>query len=264
MARAMYDYGENPNDFPAYMSIYKNVCDICREQRSIIDGGADLLLSSVFCALPLLKEVRLSFCEALSDDQCLVNPDIIKEEPYRYHLEAVTNAIRNARRRDIVIHAISLVGFELPYMQTWEESSLNTVTLRRLLEGMTVLRLRGSGCILKLLAHDALGIHQLDMCRMTATDTALMDFLQANKKTIRSIGFHDAEIYKASPPLTSNHPMTANTLCTMLGVPPSTLCRADHCCLPWRKEGSRLVIGAHTEDRLQLCRVFAKRKLDDL
>ncbi len=160
MAKAMYDNDEDSDNFPSYMSIYKTVCDVCREQCSTIDEGVDLLLSSVFCALPLLKEVRLSFCEALRDDQCLLERGIISEEPYQYHLEAVTSAIRSARRRDVAIHTISLYDFDLPYMHTWEESSLTIVSksLRRLLQDMTVLRLRGSECIFKLLSHSALGI----------------------------------------------------------------------------------------------------------
>lgn len=266
MAKEMYDYGE---DFPSYMSMYENVCDICKQQCSIIDEGADLLLSSVFCALPLLKEVRLYFCETLAFDHGPLNRDVRKEEPYQYHLEAVTNAIHNARRRGVAIHTIGLYALDFPYIHTGEEPSMAIVlkSLRRLLEDMTVLCLRGSKCIFKLLSHAALGIHQLEMCGMQVADTTLKDFLQANKETIRSISFHNVDIYTASTQPRSSHLMTASTLCGMLSVQPSTPYRQDVCsCLPWWKERSKLVIGilTDTDGSPQLSRTFAKRKLDDL
>lgn len=46
MAKEMYDYGKDADDFPSYMSMYDTVCAICKEQCSIIDEGTDLLLSS--------------------------------------------------------------------------------------------------------------------------------------------------------------------------------------------------------------------------
>jgi hypothetical protein len=269
MAKEMCDAGDDADDMPSYTAIYNTVRDICREQRSIVDEGADLLLSSVFFALPLLKEVRLSFCKALEDDDdWLLSSDmIIKDEFYQHHLQVVTSAIQNARSRGIAIHTISLRGFDLPYFHTWEEPDLSSLSesLRQLLEGIKVLRLRGSECVLKLLSHCALDLHQLDMCRVEAADTVLTDFLEANRKTIQSIGFHRADISTSSPLLTSSHLMTARILCSMLSVPQSTPCRADDCgCLRWRNEGSRLVIGVIREDRLQYSGISAKRKLDDL
>ena len=65
----MYDAEDEAEEFPSYMAIYKTVHDICREQRSIINEGADMILSSIFCALPLLREVRLSFCGVLEEDR---------------------------------------------------------------------------------------------------------------------------------------------------------------------------------------------------
>jgi hypothetical protein len=63
----MYDAGYEEDEFHSYVAMYKTVHGICREQCSIVDEGADLIPSSVFCALPLLQEVRLSFCEVLED-----------------------------------------------------------------------------------------------------------------------------------------------------------------------------------------------------
>ncbi|KAK8142117.1 hypothetical protein G3M48_009321 [Beauveria asiatica] len=200
MVKDMYDEGDDADDFPSYMSIYKTVHDICREQRSIIDEGADLILSSVFCALPLLKEVRLFFCDALQFDDCLLKDDIIIEEEYhQHHLQVVTSAIQSARRRGVAIHTISLCEFDLPYFHTWEEPDLTAIseTLRRLLESIKVLRLRGSEWVLELLSQHALGLDQIDMCEAMVVDAALRTFLEANKKTIQSIGFHRVQISKA-------------------------------------------------------------------
>ncbi|KFY50810.1 hypothetical protein V495_00083, partial [Pseudogymnoascus sp. VKM F-4514 (FW-929)] len=55
-AKDMYDSGFEADEFHSYMTIYETVYSICREQRSIVDDGADMILSSDFCALPLLQE----------------------------------------------------------------------------------------------------------------------------------------------------------------------------------------------------------------
>ncbi|KFY03100.1 hypothetical protein O988_01696 [Pseudogymnoascus sp. VKM F-3808] len=55
-AKDMYDAGFEADEFHSYMAIYETVYGICREQRSIVDDGADMILSSVSCALPLLQE----------------------------------------------------------------------------------------------------------------------------------------------------------------------------------------------------------------
>lgn len=89
-----YDTGYEADEFHSYMAIYKTAHDICSKQRSIIDEGADLILSSIFCALPLLQEVRLSFYEVLDDSDCLLTSDMImKEEFYKHHLQVVSSAI---------------------------------------------------------------------------------------------------------------------------------------------------------------------------
>jgi hypothetical protein len=94
IAKDKYNAGYEADEFPSYMAIYKTVHDICSKQRRIVDKGADLILSSIFCALPLLQEVRLSFCEVPEDDDCLLTSDmIIKEEFYKQHLQVVSSAI---------------------------------------------------------------------------------------------------------------------------------------------------------------------------
>ncbi|KFZ19232.1 hypothetical protein V501_00758 [Pseudogymnoascus sp. VKM F-4519 (FW-2642)] len=267
-AKDMYDAGYEADEFHSYMAMYKTVHSICREQRSIVDEGADLMLSSVFCALPLLQEVRLSFYEVLEDDGWLLTSDmVIKEELYKHHLQVVSSAIQRARSAGVAIHTISLLQFELPFYDSWEEPNLGPLSesLRQLLKNVKVLRVRGVfKRVLELLSHCAFDLHQLDMCRV-APGKIVKDFFETNKKSIRSIGFHDVGILgiPGLNRLYSKTPLSASMLCRMLGVPQSTLCRAAACgCLLWRKEGWRLMFG---DDCSQLSTgTSAKRKYDEL
>ena len=107
-----------------------------------------------------------------------------------------------------------------------------------------VLRLRRvDGRVLKLLSHCAFDLHQLDMCEVVAPEKVIKDFFEINKKSIRSIGFHNVKI-RGLNRLGSNTPLSASMLCRMLDVPQSTPCRAADCgCLLWLKEGWRLGVG---------------------
>ncbi|KFY32042.1 hypothetical protein V493_00580 [Pseudogymnoascus sp. VKM F-4281 (FW-2241)] len=266
IAKDKYDAGCEADEFHSYMAIYKTVHDVCSEQRSIVDEGADLILSSVFCALPLLQEVRLSFCEVLEDDGWLLTSNmIIQEEFYRHHLQVVSSAIQSARSAGVAIHTVSVLDFELPYYHSWEQPNLGPLSesLRQLLGNIKVLRLRGvDDSVLELLSHCAFNLHQLDMCRVVAPEKIIKDFFETNKKSIRSIGSHDVGIRGLNRP-GSNTPLSANMLCRMLGVPQSTLCRAADCsCLLWRKEGWRLMVG---DGRSELSTgTSAKRKYDEI
>ncbi|KAG9228391.1 hypothetical protein BJ875DRAFT_547775 [Amylocarpus encephaloides] len=263
-ANDMYDEGYEADEFNSYMAIYKSVHAIRSEQRSIIDEGADLILSSIFCALPLLREVRLSFRE-VKDDDCLASDMIIKEEFYKHHLQVVSSAIHSARSVGVAIHTVSLLHFKLPYYHSWEQPNLDppSESLRQLLGDIKVLRVFGvDDRVLELLPHCVLDLQQLDMCRVVAPEKVIKDFFKTNKKSIRSIGFHDVVILGLNY-LDNNTPLSASMLCRMRGVPQSTLCRAADCsCLPSWKEGWRLVVG---DGRSQLSPVTsAKRKYDEL
>ncbi|OBT49884.1 hypothetical protein VE04_09715 [Pseudogymnoascus sp. 24MN13] len=266
IAKDKCDAGYEADEFHSYMAIYKTVHDICSEQRSIVDKGADLILSSIFCALPLLQEVRLSFCE-LEDDGCLLTSDmIIKEEFYNHHLQVVSSAIQSARSIGIAIHTVSLLDFELPYYHSWEQPNLRPLSesLGQLLGNIKVLRLRRvDNSILELLSHCAFDLHQLDMCGVVAPEKVIKDLFETNKKSIRSIGFHNVGIFGLNRQ-DSNTPLSASMLCRMLGVPQSTLCPAADCgCLLWRKEGWRLMVGDDSRSQLSTG-TSAKRKYDEL
>jgi hypothetical protein len=171
--------------------------------------------------------VRLSFCEVLEDDDCLLTSDmIIKEEFYKHHLQVVSSAIQSARSVGVAIHTVSLLHFELPYYHSWEQPNLRPLSesLRQLLGNIKVLRLRGvDDSVLELLSHCAFDLHQLDMCGVVAPEKVIKDFFETNKKSIRSIGFHDVGILGLNR-LDSNTPLSASMLCCMLGVPQLTLC----------------------------------------
>jgi hypothetical protein len=127
-----------------------------------------------------------------------------------------------------------LLHFELPFYNSWEEPNLGPLSesLRQLLKNVNVLRLRGvSERVLELLSHCAFDLHQLDMCGVVAPEKVIKDFFENNKKSIRSIGFHDVGILgiPGLNRLYSKTPLSASMLCRMLGVPQSTLCQAADC-----------------------------------
>ena len=116
-------------------------------------------------------------------------------------------------------------------------------TLRQLLKNVKVALAWVSERVLELLSHCAFDLHQLDMCGVVAPEKVIKDFFETNKKSIRSIGFHDVDIHGLNS-LGSSTPLSASVLCRMLDVPQSTPCRAADCgCLRWFKEGWRLGVG---------------------
>jgi hypothetical protein len=101
------------------------------------------------------------------------------------------------------------------------------------------------------------------MCGVVAPKKVIKDLFETNKKSIRSICFHNVGIFGLNRQ-DSNTPLLASMLCRMLGVPQSTLCRAADCgCLLWRKEGWRLMVGDDSRSQLSTG-TSAKRKYDEL
>ncbi|KAH6662963.1 hypothetical protein B0J14DRAFT_621705 [Halenospora varia] len=237
-AKDIYDANGKADECPSYM-------------RSIVNYGVDRsVLSFALGAFSRLTNVRLSFCETIEDRDEQLSPFIsnmtIAEESYEYHVRVVSDAIQSARNKGIVIHTISLSGYHLPYYYTWEIPDLSTLSesLRKLLESVRVLCLIGSSSSLELLSHCALDLHELDMCHVVAEYDTLQDFLETNKRSIRSIGFHDVEIIEPGRKLWSKLvELSSSMLCEMLKVPQFVLCRAADCgCLRFWKEGRRLLL----------------------
>ena len=239
-AKEIYDGGGGADEYPSYMVIYETLHDICEEQRSIIDNNVDLsVLTSTFGALPRLTEVGLSFCEAIEDDSSLspfTAGMTTAENSHEYHLRVVSNAIQSSRNRGATINTVSLSAFHLPYGHEWETPVLSTLSesLEKLLKSVRVLRLSDSSSPLEILTYCALDIYQLDMCGMVVKYNALEDFLETNKESLRSIGFHDVTI-------TESRRLSSDILSKMMKVSQSSSCRAADCgCLPFRKEGWRM------------------------
>jgi hypothetical protein len=122
-------------------------------------------------------------------------------------------------------------------------------SLEKLLKSVRVLRLSDSSSPLELLSYCALDIYQLDMCGMVVKYNALEDFLETNKKSLRSIGFHDVTITE-SRRLGCFSELSSDILSKMMKVSQSSSCRAADCgCLPFRKEGWGMVLngGDHSQ-----------------
>ncbi|KAG4427933.1 hypothetical protein IFR05_016583 [Cadophora sp. M221] len=258
IAKEIYDGGGGADEYPSYMVIYETLHDMCEEQRSIVDNGVDLsVLSSTFEALPRLTEVGLLFCEAIEDDSSLspFTAGMTTENSYEYHLRVVSDAIQSSRNRGAAINTVSLSGFNLPYYHELEVPDLSTLleSLGKLLQSVRVIRLSDSSSPLEVLSRCTLDIHQLDMCGMVVKDNALDDFLKTNKKSLRSIGFHDVTITE-SRRLGCFSELSSSIICKMMKVSQSSSCRAADCgCLPFRKEGWRMVLnGDNHSQRLEI------------
>jgi hypothetical protein len=270
-AKEVYDAGYEADEYPPYMVIYETVHRIFKEQCSIVDNGVDLsVLSSTLGALPRLTKLELSFCEAVEDDDATLSlfasGMTTAEESYEYHIRVVSDAIQFARNMGVAIYTICLSGFNLPYCHSWEVPKRTTLSesLRKLLEFVQILRLSGSNSPLELLSHCALNVHQLDMCCGVAKQSALKDYLETHKKSLRSIGFHDVHVELDRPNLSECglSKLSSGMLCGILKVPPSACREADCGCLPFRKEGQRILLN---EDRLQRStESSAKRKFEEV
>jgi len=66
-------------------------------------------------------------------------------------------------------------------------------SLRQLLESVKALRLIDSSSALELLSYCVLDLHRLDLCRIVIEYSTLEDFLETNKRSICSVGFHDVK-----------------------------------------------------------------------
>jgi hypothetical protein len=258
-------------DAPHYMDIYDSLYSMCEEQRSIIDGGIDLtVLSSAFRALPKLSDLSLSFHKMITEEDWLSSYFLgwdltMVEKSYEYHIRVVSKAIRNTSDMGASINTISLSGLQLSYHYAWQVVDFDwgslSETLGELLQLIQVLRLSGSGSPLQLLSRRAMKLRQLDMCHLVVEYTALREFLKTNKKSIKSIGFHDVNIKKD---LEIGLPeLTTDMLCSILDAPPSMQCRDSECrCLPFWKKGSRLLLNDGCLEHS--AGTSMKRKFDDV
>jgi hypothetical protein len=104
-----YDAGDPADNYPPHMAIYETLLIICEDQRGIMDKSVDVsVLSSVLGALPRLREVRLSFCDTVEQEDWFQSEMTMPVKSYEYHIRVISNAIESARNNGAVIHTIGL------------------------------------------------------------------------------------------------------------------------------------------------------------
>ncbi|KAH7364027.1 hypothetical protein BKA65DRAFT_572136 [Rhexocercosporidium sp. MPI-PUGE-AT-0058] len=166
------------------------------------------------------------------------------EDSYEYHLRVVSDAIQSSRNRGAAINTVSLSGFNLPYYHEWEVPELSTLleSLGKLLQSVRVIRLSDSSSPLEVLSRCALDIYQLDMCCMEVKYNVLEDFLETNKRYLRSIGFHDVTITESSRLVSPSGLVLRYAL---RNDESSTVLIVSSSCLPFRKEGWRMLLNSN-------------------
>lgn len=260
--------------FPSYMAIYYSIRTICEEQHLIKDNRDDLaLLSSVFAALPRLKEVSLR-CVEMADwveESQLFLSTITNDNSYNHHFQVIAAALRAARDRCSYIETLEISGLHLPYYYGYR-GLLRQITVKELLDGITTLRVHQCNeSFLRLLSNCVHDISQLDLCCLCLDEDGLGIFrhlFQANWKSLRCIGFHDVTWYR--PFGSERKKLTPDLLCNMLEAETQTgLWKRDDCsCLATRRdpedvEGSwRLELG--DSDGVPKLVLPLKRKFEDM
>ncbi|KAH7370278.1 hypothetical protein BKA65DRAFT_522102 [Rhexocercosporidium sp. MPI-PUGE-AT-0058] len=202
ITKEMYDASSKADEYPSYIVIYKALHNIYKEQRNIIDKGVDL---SILC-LTFRALPRLTEV-GLSFYEAI--KDDLSPSPFTAGMTTTKDSYK----------------YHL-----------------KLLQSVRVLRLSYSSSPLELLSRYALNIYQLNMCYMVVKHNALQDFLEANKRSLYSIGFYDVTITESSR-LGSRSKLSSDILCKIMKVSQSSSCRAADCgCLPFRKEGWRMLL----------------------
>jgi hypothetical protein len=235
------------------MAIYDIASDMCEQRRDTVDEGVDLaVLLSVLGGLSRLTEVRLDFRLTAGENDWLNEFSLFfqqmtmsEKKSCEHHIRVVSNSIRSARHSGVSIYTINLLGFNLVDHNPLQDPDLSTLSasLRELLDFAQILRLTESKSALEVLPHCALKLRQTDMCDLTIEHKDLKNFLDTNKKSIRSIGFHNVRTTGRSRLDSRTLVLSSSTLCGMLNVPWSTPCRADDCgCSPWGAVGWRLLL----------------------
>ena len=184
---------------------YNILHTVCEEQHNIMNNSIDLMmLSSALEALFWLTELSLCFCETVKKkdwlESYLVLNMIMTEKSYKHHVQVISNVIQSVRNKNVFIHIMYFLKFQLLYYHSWHVSDLNALSesLRELLNHVQILCVSQSESLLELLSHCALNLHQFDMCHLTVQHSALKNFLEVNMKFICSVGFHDVQLTRVN------------------------------------------------------------------
>lgn len=172
-----------------YTQVYNRFKDICTEQHGILERFEDsTVLSAALKQLTNMSELCLYFrrTPVKNDWMEFYMDHTVGEMTLKHHFKVISNAVMVGRVDGTFIRTLCLQGLELPYhfsRQTSEGQALRT-HLCNLLEYAQTLRLSGSGSPLKLLSCRTLPLRQLDLCRLTVTQSSLDEFLQNNASSI--------------------------------------------------------------------------------
>jgi hypothetical protein len=97
----------------------------------------------------------------------------------------------------------------------------------------------------EVLTQCALTIRQFDMCHLFVRDESLKGFVERNKKSLRSVSFHNVTTSQMEQSGIRFYRLSLDMLCFMLNVVAhSAPCEAADCegCLASRADGWRLVL----------------------
>jgi hypothetical protein len=161
----------------------------------------------------------------------------MRTKSWEHHIRVVSHAIWIAKYSGGSIQTINLLALNPPWATDRRHESALSESLHELLSSVRILRLTASHSALNVLSLCTLNLHHFDMCRMIVPHAALRNFLACNRKSIRSIGFHDVSVFDPSSDCAEPF---SDVLCRILKVPRSMLCRAaSHSCpyspeQPWR------------------------------
>lgn len=171
----------------------------CDEQCGIVDVGLDYtILSSVLGALPRLREISLNFDQIPRGQEWLTrflqySQMTIHNRSCLHHIRVVLNVLRRARNRGIQVPTVNLSGLSCSARDTRQDSFCRRLSepLTELLASVQVLRLARCSNVVEVLSQCALTLRQFDMCHLFVRDESLKGFVERNKKSLRSVGFHN-------------------------------------------------------------------------
>jgi hypothetical protein len=235
------------------MAIYDTLATTCDEQCSIVDEGVDyIILSSVLGALPRLREIFLHFDQIPQGQEWLTrflqySQMTMHERSCQHHIRVVSNALRRARNRGIQVQAVNLSGLCCSARDTRQKYFWGRLSepLTELLGSAQVFRVARSSYVVEVLSQCALTLRQFDMCHIVVRDESLKMFLQRNKKSLRSIGFHNVSNSQLDQSGISISKLSSDMLRRMLNVVPhSAPCQVTDCdgCPRPRPKGWRLAL----------------------
>jgi hypothetical protein len=164
-----------------------------------------------------------------------------------HHIRVVSSALRRARNRGIQVATVNLSGLGCSARDTRQDYFCRRLSepLTELLASVQVLRVARCSNVVEVPSQCVLTLRHFDMCRMYVPDESLKVFLDRNKKSLRSIGFHNVSTCQPDQLGIIFRKLSLDIVCCMLNVvAPSTPSQDADCegCLTPGAKGWRLVL----------------------